>query len=136
MKLPPSPFCEIAPGDARPAAECPAPSVAESFSELTARRSLKIVSPPLPVVVRKIEVDLDALEDEIVPRPPRERRKLADCVHSMVRVAPDDETEPLPLCLRAPRPEFVEAIGRRQRYPSNPAVKSLIRTLLELGGEL
>ena len=131
MNLPPSPFCEIAPDETRPDAECPCPRVPESFSELTARRSLKIVSPPLPAPPpRPVLVDLAALEDVIVPRPPR---PLRDCVHSIVRVAPDDETEPLPLCLRAPRPEFVEAVSHRQ---PERAVKSLIRTLLELGGEL
>jgi hypothetical protein len=99
--------------------DVPAASVAESFSELTARRSMPIVSPPLPKKPRHaLVVDLAGLEDAIMPRPPR---PLRECVHSIadaghgrrgdiVDPPPCVDDEPAPLFLRNPSQAFIRAL--------------------------
>jgi hypothetical protein len=123
----PNPWNDLG-APAKPEAPIPAPSVAESFSEHVARRSLPIVSPPLPPrPPRKVLVNIDALEKlAFAPRPPR---ALPACVISIVDVQPGEETEPPPLFLSdRPRPEFIDAVTQAPR-------ELWIRALLTLGGE-
>ena len=124
MTMPPSPFCDLGPAEPQPEA-APAPSVPESFSELAARRSMPIVSPPLrDRKPRQVLVDLDALEEAIVPRP---QRPLPDCIGSIDDVAaslPRDMADPPPPVDDEPAPLFL-------RNPS----QAFIRALLEIAGE-
>lgn len=64
--------------------------IPEPFSEYAERRSLPIVSPPLPQQSREFEPDFDALYDAIVPPEPpwvrpAPRQSLIDVLFELTR---------------------------------------------------